>query len=309
VALLDAIRALARFEAPRELPPCDLDELGEVLLAHGLAPLASYHLETRPLGTGLPDGFREKLLAVYQGVVNDNVFRLLTLKGVLKAAADVPAVLLGGAAWLDWLYPHMAFRPVGDLTLVVNAADGKRFADAVAGELRQVRTEAGGSRAVFSDGKLEVAIQEALGEGLPPDPGVAARGRRLPALGPSALRPSAEDALIATVAEQASLGLHAPLITYIDLRELLARGVDAAAVKERAQAVGLGRALHGSMALLGHFFPETAPAAAALAPALGAAERRAVEAVIESARDPGHLRQLRGAGIAARALLVPWRAS
>ena len=71
--LSDAIRALSSFDPPAALPPVDLALLAEVLEANGLAPLASYHLETRPLGAGLPAQFREKLLALYQGVVNDNV--------------------------------------------------------------------------------------------------------------------------------------------------------------------------------------------------------------------------------------------
>ncbi len=111
--LLDAIRALASFDPPRELPRCDLDRLVAVLDAHGLAPLASYHLETRLIGAGVPHAFRERLLAVYTGVVNDNVFKLVTLKGALRGSG-VPVVLLGAASYVDWLYPHLAFRPIGE---------------------------------------------------------------------------------------------------------------------------------------------------------------------------------------------------
>ena len=38
---------------------------------------------------------REKLLALYQGVVNDNVYRVMALRGALKAS-EVPVVALGG---------------------------------------------------------------------------------------------------------------------------------------------------------------------------------------------------------------------
>ena len=41
----------------------------------------------------------------------------------------MPVVLLDGAAYVDWLYPHMAWRPVSDLRLAVRGADGRRFAD------------------------------------------------------------------------------------------------------------------------------------------------------------------------------------
>ena len=86
--LLPAIRALAAFDPPRALPPCDLGALARVLTAHGLAPLASYHAEHTALAAGLPDEFREQLLAVYQGTVNDNVLKLVTL---LQLAAHPPA--------------------------------------------------------------------------------------------------------------------------------------------------------------------------------------------------------------------------
>ena len=52
--LSDAIRALSAFEPPAALPPADLALLAEVLEANGLAPIASYHLETCALGAGRP---------------------------------------------------------------------------------------------------------------------------------------------------------------------------------------------------------------------------------------------------------------
>src|SRR5207244_3442654 len=101
--LLDALRLLTDLSPPRRaLPPCDFAELADVLEAHGLAPLASYNLEYRALGGGVPEVVREKLLGLYQGVVNDNVFKLVTLKGWLKACGDIPVVLLEGAAYVDW---------------------------------------------------------------------------------------------------------------------------------------------------------------------------------------------------------------
>ena len=55
MALLDALRALSSFDPPSTIPPCDLDELAEVLDVHGLAPLASFHLEQRSLGASVPE--------------------------------------------------------------------------------------------------------------------------------------------------------------------------------------------------------------------------------------------------------------
>jgi hypothetical protein len=76
-------------------------------------------------------------------------------------------------------------------------------------------------------------------------------------------------------------------------------------VKSRAAATGLARALHGSLALLAHHFPESAAAARELSPALSAPERAAVDAVVRSASDPARLSHLRGAQAAARLAVLP----
>ena len=314
--LLDALRVITAFPAPRgspgpeALPPCDLDELADVLDAHGLGPLASYVLESTRLGGSVPGALRERLLPLYQGVVNDNVFKLMTLKGALREV-EAPVVLLGGAALLDWIYPHLAFRPVGDLRLAVKGEDGPRFAAALSrtgfGEAREGE---GGHTARFFDGRLELAIQEGLVEGSGRDHGLFERAVPFPAVGRTARRLAAEDAVLYTVGELARAGLHASLLLYLDLRELLllpelgAPGV-AEAVRERADAARLRRALYGACTLVARFFPQVAAQAAALTPELSRAERLAVQAVVESAADPARLRRPRGAEAAARALLAP----
>jgi hypothetical protein len=309
VSLLDAVRALSDLAPPRELPPADLAELADVLEAHGLAALASYHLETRPIGAGLPAQFREKLLTLYQGVVNDNVFKVMTLRPVLREA-EVPVVVLGGLAAVDWLYPHLAFRPLGDLRLAVRGEDGTRFAAAAARHaFLPAGTSEGGRVATFGDGRIAFTLQEGLWPGAEADRALFAAAVPLPAFGPTVSRPCADDMLLSTVAEQALLGLQAPLLSFVDLRELLrlpaGEGPAPERVAPRARALGLARALHGSMALLAWFFPVVAAAAAALSPELSAPERVAVDAVVEAARDPARLVRLRGAEAAARLVVAP----
>lgn len=303
--LLPAIRALCAFDPPKVLPPCDLDALGRVLTAHGLAPLASYHVEHTRLAIGLPDAFREALLAVFQGTVNDNVLKLVTLRNALKDAPEVPVVLLDGAAYVDWLYPHMAWRPVSDLRLAVRGAHGPAFAAATAAGLRLERTEHEGRVAVFSDGHIEVALQEGLWPGGAEDEALFARAVPYKAFGPGASRPSPEEALLCATGDLGQAGLWAPLLRYLDFRELLRLGADAAYVKERAATLGLSRALHGACVLTAWFFPEVAAEAERLKPALGPVERAALEPVIDGARDPARLRHLRGAEQAARLLVAP----
>ncbi len=305
--LAEAIRALSAFDPPAALPPVDLALLAEVLEANGLAPVASYHLESRALGAGLPAQFREKLLALYQGVVNDNVYRVMALRNALRAS-EVPVVALGGLAAVDWLYPHLAFRPLGDVRMVVRGEDGARFAAAAQGAgFHLAGTEADGRGATFTDDRVRFTIQEGLWSGAPPDAEVVGRATPMPALGPRVLRPSPEDMLLATVGEQAEQGLYAPLVTFVDLRELLRLDPppDPRLVLDRAATLGLSRALHGSMALLATHFPEVADAAGRLSPPLSAPERAAVDLIVHSARDPARLTHLRGSAAAARRVVLP----
>jgi hypothetical protein len=304
--LLPALRALTSFSPLTALPPCDLDELAAVLVAHGLAPLASWHCEQTGLGVGLPDRFREALLGHYSGTVNDNVMRLVTLRNALKDVAEVPVVLLDGAAYVDWLYPHMAWRPVSDLRVAVRGADGRRFADGVGkGGMKLTATGHQGRTAVFSDGTVELSLQEGLWPGAAEDEALFARATPTPAFGARAGRPAPEEALLCATGDLAQAALWAPLIRYLDLRELLRLPLDVPAVQARAGQLGLSRALHGACLLTAHFFPEVADAAAALRPALGPLERAAVEQVADSARDPARLRHLRGTEAAARLLVAP----
>src|SRR6266540_2186366 len=162
-----------------------------------------------------------------------------------------------------------------------------------------------GRTAVLTDGKLTFTMQEGLWPGGPEDRALFERSQPYRLFGPSARRPSSEDALLGTVAEQALLGLHAPLLTFIDLRELLALPLDLEYLRARAEGLGLSRALHGATLLVAHFFPESADTAARLRPPLGLAERLAVERVVESAKDPARLRHVRGADQAARLVVAP----
>ena len=305
--LLEALRALTSFSPPEVLPECDPGLLGDVLEAHGLAALASYQLEQKRIGGDAPEALRERLLTSFQGIVNDNLQKVLALRAVLRDVEGLHVVLLDAAAFVDWLYPHLGFRPLGDVRLAVPTAEGERFVAATKETLDLVRTEHEGRTVVFTTKQsgAPVFIQEGLWASGPEDGALYARATPHPTFGPSAHRPSAEEALLGVVAEQALLGLHAPLVTFVDLRELLAQPLDAGYVLVRAAALRLERALHGATLLVAHFFPESAQAAALVRPELGLAERVAVERVVEAAKDPARLRHVRGADAAARLVVAP----
>jgi hypothetical protein len=213
---------------------------------------------------------------------------------------------------------------VGELRIAVRGDDGERFAAGARPAGFEVKERGpGGHTAVLSDGRIEVRIQEGLVAGKAEDHGLFGRTDPYRVAGPTAARPSAGDALLVSVADAARMGLQAPLLLWLDLRELVLKvapdvgkeglpstelqgaGDEVRAVVERAGAAGLSRALHGAMALTAHFFPAVAGRAAALAPRLSAPERLAVDAVVDAARDPARLRRLRGSEEAARLLLSP----
>lgn len=235
--LLDALRALTSFSPPETLPDCEPGLLADVLEAHGLAALASWQLEQRRLGAQAPEALRERLLTSFQGVVNDNLQKLMILRALLRDVEGLTVVVLEAAAYVDWLYPHLAFRPLGPVRLAVPTAQGQRFVDAVKGEWSVARTEHEGRTVVLTSDKATVSMQEGLWPSGPEDALLFERAVPYRVFGPSAHRPSPEDALLGTIAEQALLGLHAPLITFVDVRELLAQPLDPGYVQARAASL------------------------------------------------------------------------
>ncbi len=125
--------------------------------------------------------------------------------------------------------------------------------------------------AVFTDGRITLTAQEGLWPGGPADGPLFERARPYRAFGPSAARPSTEDALLATVGDQGGVGLLAPLITYVDLRELLRLPLDVAYLqvagrrrRPRPGALGRLRALRpllprGGRGRPGAFSPSSPP--------------------------------------------------
>ena len=190
----------------------------------------------------------------------------------------MPVVLLEAAAYLDWLYPHMAYRPVGDLRLALRGEDGARFAERVKGALALVRTEHEGRTAVFSDGTLTVVCQEGLFAGAPPDAPLFARSTPYRVFGPSAA-PSLRGGRAPLHGGRAGAPGAPRPAPHLRRPPRAPRASSSTGPTSRSapQALGLSRALHGATLLAAHFFPEVADAAARVRPALSGAERLAVE--------------------------------
>jgi hypothetical protein len=257
-SLLDTFRILASFAPARtSLRGAPWEEYVDWAIANGLAPLAAYNLEYRLGGGGAPDWAKDRLLSVYQGSLNDNVMKLVNFKRAVDELEGRRIVLLGAASYAESLYPHVAFRPVLDLELLLPAAD----LDGLAGFLGQSEFKLVASHPhlrVLSDGRTQITLHGGLlGPGFESEErGLLDRALPVRAFGPSFFRLAAEDALLASSLEQAHAGYSIPTITFVDLRELVlgapsmqgaySRPLDLAQVRERATRWRLQRAVYAS---------------------------------------------------------------
>ena len=124
VSLLDTFRVLASFEPKRTaLAQAPWEEYTDWSISQGLAPLAAYNLEYRLAGAGAPEWVRDRLMSVYQGALNDNVMKLVNFKRTVDELEGRRILVLGGPAFADALYPHVAFRPVLDIEMLLRPED------------------------------------------------------------------------------------------------------------------------------------------------------------------------------------------
>src|SRR5713101_6273288 len=123
-SLLDTFRVLSAFDPPRcSLADAPWDEYVDWAIAQGLGPLSAYNLEYRLAGAGAPEWARDRLLSVYQGSLNDNVMKLVNFKRTIDDLEGRKVVLLGAASYAEALYPHVAFRPVSELEMLLPPGD------------------------------------------------------------------------------------------------------------------------------------------------------------------------------------------
>lgn len=312
-SLLDTFRTLASFSPPRRsLRDAPWEAYVGWAISQGLAPLAAYNLEYRMGGADAPEWVRDQLLSVHQGSLNDTVMKLVHFKRTVDELEGRRILLLGGASFAEALYPHVAFRPLLDLELLVQ---GPEEMDALAGPLGEggfrpagEERQGGHVRRVLSDGRTQLILHAGLlGEGRrAQEAGLFERALPVRVYGGSFFRLDLEDALLVSSLEDARAGFEVPVLWFIDLRELLlgapslggaySRPCDTALLRERARAWRLERALYVSLAIVERLFPETAEVAARAMPELRAPTRRLLDRmVVAPAAELGKTRATRGA--------------
>ncbi len=323
--LLETFRILASFN-PKSYSSVSLkgapwEDYLDWAVGEGLAPMAAYNLQYVLAGAGAPEVIRDQLLSVYQGTLNDNVMKLVNFKRAVGSLEGRRIIVIGAASFAETLYPHMAFRPVEALELFLPAQDVNGFAGFLGdSEFKVLPARAGeqGARLVLSDTRTEIFLYDQL-FGTVEDRGVWERALPLKVYGPSMYRLSLEDALLAVCLEQARSGYAFPIISLVDLRELVlgapdlggvySRVPDAAAITARAHSARLDRALYVSLSAVERLFPETEKAVASLKPTLRSGTRALLDRlVVEPRIRVGQRTALRGVA-RLRRLLTGGRAS
>ncbi|HLL53321.1 MAG TPA: nucleotidyltransferase family protein, partial [Myxococcaceae bacterium] len=240
--------------------------------------------------------------------------KLVNFKRTVDELQGQKVLLLGGPAFADTLYPHVAFRPVLDIDMLLRPQDITPFSNFLGGsEFRPDLSLPGGkhpsgARRVLTDGRTQLLLYaEYLGVGrAAQEEGLFARALPMKVYGPSLFRLDLEDAILMLVLENARQGFEVPLLSFVDLRELLtgatstggpySRPFDAQVLAARAREWKIERALYASVALVERLFPETAKRVEAAKPELRRATRELLERlVIQPVSQLGAMRHVRGA--------------
>ncbi len=310
--MLELTRLLASFSPARaDLRKAPWDDYADWSIANGLAPLAAYNLEYRLAGSGAPEWVRDRLLSIYQGSVNDNVMKLVAFKRAVDDLEGRRILLLGGASFADVLYPHVAFRPLPEIKVRVASTDLQPFVGFL-GQHRfkklesSIPEEEGAAIGLTDDHAIVLVYTQVLPDRLAAEEAaLVARAQGVKVYGPSVFRPTLEDAILLTCFEQAREGFQVPLITFLDLRELVlgapslvsayTRAPDFHVVRERAKAWRIDRALYASLSILARVFPETEGVVKEAMPQLrGATKAMLDRLVVEPLANLQGMRPLRG---------------
>jgi hypothetical protein len=308
-SMLEVFRTLSSFSPVRaDLSKAPWDAYVDWAISQGLAPLAAYNLEYRLGQCGAPEWARDRLLSIYAGSANDNVMKLVNFKQQVDELEGRTVVLLGAASFVESLYPHVAFRPVIDVRVLVPESDLDGFANFLKrGQFRPDESIVDASKAerTLSDTRTVIYLHGHLATNPEGDRELLGRALPMKVFGPSVRRLDLEDSILTHVLLMARAGFEVPMIELVDLRELVlgapslggvySRPVDAAALHARAKAFSIDRALYAALKLVERLFPDTAAAVAPLVPQISFPVREVLERLLVSPlADVGRTQGFRG---------------
>ncbi len=309
VSMLELFRTLTSFSPPRtELRDAPWEAFVPWATGQGLASLAAYNLEYRLGSAGSPEWVRHRLLSLYQGMANDNVMKLVNLKRSIDDLEGRKIVLVGAASFAESVYPHVAFRPVIEVRLLVPAADVEPMTAWLRRSEFKVEeglTDRAGAAKVLSDTRTQIFLHGGFFADKAQNEALMGRTVPMRAFGSSARRLDLEDALLVAVLLMARVGFEVPMLEFIDLRELVlgapsmggvySREVDAAAVLARARDWKIERALWSALGVVEKLWPETEKNVARLRPELSFPVREVLErAVVNPLSEVGRTEGVKG---------------
>ncbi|MBS1150757.1 MAG: hypothetical protein H6Q89_2455 [Myxococcaceae bacterium] len=273
--LTEMFRSLTSFAPGRvDLRGAPWEQYVEWAIGQGLAPLSAYNLEYRMGGAGAPPWARDQLLSLYQGTLNDNVMKLVNFKRSVDDLEGRKVILLGAGSFAESLYPHVGFRPVAELRLLLAPSDLEGFIGFMGGsdfKPTPPGEDAGSAERALSDGRTLILLHGRLTRD---DEQLRNRALPMKVMGPSMFRLELEDAILIHALLISQAHFEVPMLEWIDLRELVlgspsmggvySRALDPEAILTRARAWKLDRALYACLAVLEQLYPDTAPAVARL---------------------------------------------
>lgn len=307
-SMLDLFRVLSAFAPARvDLKDAPWEQYVDWAIGQGLAPLAAYNLEYRLGLCGAPQWAKDRLLSIFQGTANDNVMKLVNFKRSVDDLEGRRIALLGGGSFAESVYPHVAWRPVIDLRLLVPPRD----VDPLASWLRRAEfkadetTAAPSGERVLTDTRTIIFVHGSLLNDPAHDAELLARAHKLKVYGPSMLRLDLEDSLLTQALLMARAGFDVPLLEFVDLRELVlgapsmggdySREPKADELLARAKKYGVERALWAALGVVERLFPETEQAVARLRPSLMMPTRELLNRlVVNPLSEVGRMEAFRG---------------
>ncbi len=305
---------LTSFEPVRQpLADAPFEPYVDWAIGQGLGGLSGYNLEYRLGSCGAPTWAKDRLLSVHQGTLNDNVMKLVGFKKSIQPLEGRRLVMVGGCVHAEWLHPHVGFRPVGEIRLLIRRADldplcgflgAATFRDAP--ELK----EAGPAR-ILSDGHTAIFLYLDDGPGLS---GLIDRAVPYKVYGPSVYRLTSEDALAFGAALAAQAGFLVPTVEFVDARELVLGAPtrygsrtevpDADRFRAVVAAMKIEKAAWAFLSAARALFPELGQEIEPLLPVIAAPVRAVLEsAVVAPTATVGRQREWRGAETVRRLLV------
>jgi hypothetical protein len=308
-SLLDLFRTLSSFSPTRtNLQDAPWEQYVDWAIGQGLAPIAAYALEYKLGNCGAPEWARDRLLSIFQGSANDNVMKLVNFKNTVDELEGRTVVLVGAASFAESLYPHVAFRPVIDLRVLVPAGDVEGFANFLRSAQFKPDTQTSDpTRAdrVLTDTRTLIFLHGSLAPTPALDAELLARTLPMKVYGPSVRRLDLEDSILVQAQLMARAGFEVPMLEFLDLRELVlgapsmggvySRPVEPRALHERVKAWKAERAVWVALSVVERLFPETAAVIAPLKPDVFLPVREVLErAVVTPLCDLGRTEGFRG---------------